>query len=148
MCTGIDRVTSLCEAQIVAAQACSVLVGSVEIFSGLITLYQTLPQLASPPSSPTTTEPPLAPTPPIWPLRDTCDTARERWHEAATTARERAAALGRCLEGDTFKCRPVAAALAPALTALSNRRPGAVRARIGRCISHGHWRCRTRGRVV
>lgn len=47
VCAGIDRVTTLCEAQTVAAQACSVLVGSVEIFSGPVTLYQALPQLAS-----------------------------------------------------------------------------------------------------
>jgi hypothetical protein len=37
---------------------------------------------------------------------------------AADAARERAIALTRCLEGDTHKCRPVAAALAPALTDL------------------------------
>jgi hypothetical protein len=55
---------------------------------------------------------------PRWPLGDKCARAKERWHEVAETARERTAALTRCLEGDSFRCRPVAAALAPALTDL------------------------------
>lgn len=93
----------------------------------------TLPGAAPTPTTPSSPSTPpavaTAPTPeaevesepevaPRWPLVDRCADAKDRWRQAADTARERSAALTRCLEGDTYKCRPVAAALAPALTDL------------------------------
>jgi hypothetical protein len=49
---------------------------------------------------------------------DACDRARARWRDAAAGLREQAAALDRCLAGAGYRCRPEAAALAPALSAL------------------------------
>ncbi len=72
----------------------------------------------TPETATTVPEPTPIPVPPIWPLRDTCTAAKERWREAADAARDRATALTRCLDGDSHRCRPVAAALAPALTTL------------------------------
>lgn len=73
----------------------------------------------SPPAVATApTLPPVADEAPRWPLADPCPRARDRWREVAEMARERTAALTRCLEGDSFRCRPMAAALAPALTDL------------------------------
>jgi hypothetical protein len=80
----------------------------------------TPPSLPAVATAPPPTEPPAAAEAeaPRWPLGDRCANAKDRWREVAATARERAVALTRCLEGDSFRCRPVAAALAPALTDL------------------------------
>ncbi|HEV7732081.1 MAG TPA: hypothetical protein VGR62_07960 [Candidatus Binatia bacterium] len=89
--------------------------------AGATTTTTTTPSAHVTSPEPATTVPPSAPVvpvPPIWPLRDTCTAAKERWREAADAARERATALTRCLDGDSHRCRPVAAALAPALTTL------------------------------
>lgn len=49
---------------------------------------------------------------------DPCVRARERWRQAAAVANARAADLTRCLQGDSYRCRPAASALAPALSEL------------------------------
>lgn len=77
------------------------------------------PSLPATPPAAATAPPPVADDDaPRWPLGDRCASAKERWREVSDTARERTVALTRCLEGDSFRCRPVAAALAPALTDL------------------------------
>jgi hypothetical protein len=52
------------------------------------------------------------------PLPDPCATARAAWREAAARAAEANAALGRCLAAETYRCRPEAMAMSPALARL------------------------------
>ncbi len=104
--------------------------GSAVASSPTTTLPGSVAPAAPPAASAPSTPPPVAVAPPPadapseeseaprWPLVDRCADAKDRWRVAADTARERSLALTRCLEGATFKCRPVAAALAPALTDL------------------------------
>ncbi len=89
----------------------------------------TLPPVVRP-TPPTTTPAAVAPPPPATPEPeqdepprlpqrvDPCVAARERWRRAAADAEARAAALGRCLRAVDYRCRPAAAALAPALSEL------------------------------
>src|SRR5262249_33090566 len=49
---------------------------------------------------------------------DPCTRARDRWREAAASLTERTSALERCLDGQTYRCRGEAGAVAPALATL------------------------------
>ena len=82
---------------------------------------------SSPPAAAAPAEPPAAEKPPRG-LGEAvarqlagaapCERARARLREAADTAGELSTALGRCLDGGSYRCRRESAALAPALTAL------------------------------
>lgn len=79
------------------------------------------PTLPAPPTdvTPPSSAPPVAPRSAMEALREErCTRARNRWRDAADTAREHATALARCLEGASYKCRSESEALAPALSAL------------------------------
>jgi hypothetical protein len=79
------------------------------------------PAPVTPPATAPAAPPAAAPTPPpvtILPAEDRCARARTRWRDAGTVAREHAAALARCLEGSSYRCRPESERLAPALSAL------------------------------
>jgi hypothetical protein len=79
------------------------------------------PTVAPPPTPPTTTPPPRNLVEAVerrLPLPDPCAKARSAWREAAARAAEMNAALGRCLAAETYRCRPEAMAMTPALAAL------------------------------
>ena len=84
------------------------------------------PRVSTPPPPPPATAP--APAPPPQPEEqepprlfervDPCVQARGRWRQAAAVANARAAELSRCLQGESYRCRAAASALAPALSEL------------------------------
>jgi hypothetical protein len=91
------------------------------------------PPIAAPPPPAPPAEPLVAaPTPPATapprslveaverrlPLPDPCEKARAAWREAAARAAEANTALGRCLAAETYRCRPEAMAMSPALAEL------------------------------
>ncbi len=85
----------------------------------------TYPPTTLPPAPAVTPPPPPATPPeqqeeaPRLPQRvDPCDAAHERWRRAAAAVEARAAELGRCLRAGSYRCRPAASAMAPALSEL------------------------------
>jgi hypothetical protein len=82
--------------------------------STTITPHPPVTTLSPPPPAPAAEEPA-----PRLPRRiDPCDAARARWQRAAADTEARAAELSRCLRAGGYRCRPAAAAMAPALTEL------------------------------
>jgi hypothetical protein len=80
------------------------------------------PSVATPPPPPATTPPPAQreeqEPPRLFERVDPCAQARGRWRQAAAVANARAMELSRCLQGESYRCRAAAAALAPALSEL------------------------------
>jgi hypothetical protein len=75
----------------------------------------------APPTMPTTAPPPRSLVEAVerrLPLPDPCAKARSAWREAAASAAEANAALGRCLAAAAYHCRPEAMAMTPVLAAL------------------------------
>jgi hypothetical protein len=68
---------------------------------------------APPPAKPEEQEPPRP-----FERVDPCVQARNRWRQAAAVANARATELSRCLQGESYKCRAAASALAPTLSEL------------------------------
>src|SRR5262249_9495655 len=99
----------------------------------------TVPPPTLPPTPPTTLPPAVRPVPGAPPpattptthprqeeaqsprlprATDRCDAARECWRRGAAAAESRQAELTECLRGGSYRCRSVAAAVAPALSEL------------------------------
>jgi len=71
------------------------------------------PATAPPPAQREEQEPPR-----LFERVDPCVQARGRWRQAAAVANARATELSRCLQGESYRCRAAASALAPALSEL------------------------------
>jgi hypothetical protein len=71
-----------------------------------------------PPTTSTTTPEQEEQAPRLPRATDPCDAAHERWRRAAAAAEARAAELTQCLRGGSYRCRPAASAMAPALSEL------------------------------
>ena len=77
-----------------------------------------VPVAPPPPTTSTTTPEQEEQAPRLPRATDPCDAARERWRRAAAAAESRQAELTECLRGGSYRCRSVAAAVAPALSEL------------------------------
>ena len=77
-----------------------------------------VPTAPAPPTTSTTTPEQEEQAPRLPRATDPCDAARERWRRAAAAAESRQAELTECLRGGSYRCRSVAAAVAPALSEL------------------------------
>src|SRR5262245_19088736 len=81
------------------------------------------PRVSTPQPPPPATAPPPAQReeqepPRLFERVDPCVQARGRWRQAAAVANARATELSRCLQGESYRCRAAASALAPALSEL------------------------------
>jgi hypothetical protein len=77
-----------------------------------------VPVAPPPPTTSTTTPEQEEQAPRLPRATDPCDAAHERWRRAAAAAESRQAELTECLRGGSYRCRSVAAAVAPALSEL------------------------------
>jgi hypothetical protein len=76
------------------------------------------PPVAAPAPAPSPAQPEEQEPPRLFERVDPCVQARNRWRQAAAVANARATELSRCLQGESYKCRAAAAALAPTLSEL------------------------------